>query len=305
MDSHMTAQAIGRQSIWQPFSGLIPLLLLALVAAPAVVSVVLFQRRLAGVLINPGGAALLVAGLWAVALAAAPRTLARVLRQPLGPAWLTGVVWLVPALALVLAVLALTVSGSPWWARAAVWAAAIAEEAWFWSPALRNGAIRGRFVPGSFPRKGFRLPSLLRWNPRAADSTPRRSKPVPSREPTEQIAALRTATEQPEAHVWQHISRAYEAEGADVLRGTLRAFLAAGQRTAHVHLAFCPPFARLPQFDFRQSDGPSAHVKLGQLLPYGVRLDVKLDTPADAPATVLLQLTAREEQVSTTAPCSS
>ena len=292
----MATQAIGRPSLSRPLGGLIPSLVMALVAVQASASLVLFQRRLAGALVDPGPVALLAAGILAVALAAAPRTIARAICWPLRPAWLIGAVWIVPSLALILAVLALSVPSSAMWAVAAIWAAAIAEEAWSWARLAREDAIRERFVPGSLLGKSFRGTIRERWNPPAAEPDSRREGTVALREPTEQVATPRAATEPPAAHVWQQISRVYDAEGTDVLRGTLRAFLAAGQRTAHVHLAFCPPFARLPQFDFRQSAGPASRVKLGQLLPYGVRLDVKLDAPADAPATVLLELTAREER---------
>ena len=32
----------------------------------------------------------------------------------------------------------------------------------------------------------------------------------------------------------------------------------------------------MPQFEFRQVSGPTARLKLGQLLPYGARVEVKL-----------------------------
>jgi hypothetical protein len=289
----MATQAIGRPSVWRSIGELVPSLVIALVGVQASVSLLLVQRRLAGALMDPGGGALLAAGLLAVALAAAPRTIARATCRPLRSPLYFGAVWWMPALALLLALLALSVRGSAWWAVGVIWAAAIAEEAWCWAPLTRGGAIQGPFVLGSLPRNGFPRPSPLRWRRRADEPRLRRDKSNSRHEPTEKVAVQRAAAEQPVADVWQQTSRAYEADGADALRGTLRAFLAVGQRTAHVHLAFCPPFVRLPQLDYRQTAGPAARVKLGQLLPYGVRLDVKLDEAAGAPATVLLELTAR------------
>jgi hypothetical protein len=68
--------------------------------------------------------------------------------------------------------------------------------------------------------------------------------------------------------------------------GTVRARLARGQRRTNVHLAFCPPFARIPQVDFRRVDGPPARVTLGRLYAYGARLEVKLDEAAGGPVGV-------------------
>ena len=274
----MATQALGRQSIRRSIGELAPLLVMALVALQAAVSLVLMQRRLAGALVDPGPIALLAAGLVAVALAAAPRTLARAIHLPLDSAWIQGAVWFLPTVALLLAMLALSVPSAALGAVAVIWAAAISAEAWFWTPILREGSNR------------------LRRNPQLAEPALRRAESQRAMKPVESGTNSRKTAAPLDPHVWQQTSRAYEAEGADVLRGTLRASLAVGQRTAHVHLAFCPPFARLPQFDYRQTDGPAARVKLGQLLPYGVRLDVKLDEPAEASSTVLLELTAKEER---------
>jgi hypothetical protein len=60
-------------------------------------------------------------------------------------------------------------------------------------------------------------------------------------------------------------------------------------------VAFCPPFARTPQVNVEQLDGPEARIKVVQILPYGVRCDLKLAGASDAPATVLLQLAAHAE----------
>ena len=77
-----------------------------------------------------------------------------------------------------------------------------------------------------------------------------------------------------------------------MLAGTLTARLAPGQVTAHVHVAFCPPFPRVPQLDFRQVAGPPARIKVGQMLPHGVRFDVRLEGPSTEPATLCLEVRA-------------
>lgn len=97
----------------------------------------------------------------------------------------------------------------------------------------------------------------------------------------------------PADEVLQQLTRRRLAGGAEELAGWLRVPFAAGQRTENVHVAFCPPFATAPQLAAAQLDGPEARVKTAQLLPYGVRLDLKLLTPAEQCATVLLEFTAR------------
>lgn len=78
-----------------------------------------------------------------------------------------------------------------------------------------------------------------------------------------------------------------------MLRGTLQTAFAPGQRTAFAHVAFCPPFAMLPQLEFRQVDGPAARIKLGQLQTYGARFELKLIEASDDSATVGIEFTAQ------------
>jgi hypothetical protein len=90
----------------------------------------------------------------------------------------------------------------------------------------------------------------------------------------------------------QQVTRTATAAGADVLRATLFAEFPAGSRTASVHVAFCPPFVCLPQAEFHQASGPSARIKLAQLLAHGARFDVKLSSAAAQRESVCIVLTA-------------
>ncbi len=94
----------------------------------------------------------------------------------------------------------------------------------------------------------------------------------------------------PAEDVIQQLVRTRLCDGGEQLAGWLRVALAPGQRSANVHVAFCPPFARSPRIRVEQREGPAARVKEGQLLPYGVRLDVKLAQAAQAAATVVLEI---------------
>ncbi len=96
-----------------------------------------------------------------------------------------------------------------------------------------------------------------------------------------------------ELSVSQQLRRGITAEGTDVLQGTLHVTFAHEQRQESVHVAFCPPFRATPQLDFETGDGPDVQIKLGQLLPYGARFDLKLAAPG--PASVTVEFTAWEQ----------
>jgi hypothetical protein len=81
-------------------------------------------------------------------------------------------------------------------------------------------------------------------------------------------------------------------DGSESIRAVLSPRLSLGQRTIILHLAFCPPFAQTPEIEFEQESGPAARIKLGQSLPYGARLDVKLQSPADDSTTLAIRLLA-------------
>jgi hypothetical protein len=89
------------------------------------------------------------------------------------------------------------------------------------------------------------------------------------------------------------MSRRRAAGGTEEISGWLRVTFAAGQRTAAAHAAFCPPLGAMPDITFEQLDGPPARIKPGQVLPFGIRLDLKLSAAAEAPADVLLRFSAR------------
>ena len=103
------------------------------------------------------------------------------------------------------------------------------------------------------------------------------------------------ADDAPAEEVLQQLTRSQAADGSEELSGWLRMVFAAGQRTGSLHVAFCPPFAETPELAFDQLDGPDARIKTAQLLPYGVRLDLKLAAAPDDPGSVLLQFSARSE----------
>jgi hypothetical protein len=104
----------------------------------------------------------------------------------------------------------------------------------------------------------------------------------------------------------QRLTRYRSAEGHDTLTGEVRCEFAAGERSSTIHIAFCPAFATLPSFDFEpiddSNDSPSpgaphsaeVRILLGQLLPQGARLDLKLAAPGPATVVVAISAVARE-----------
>jgi hypothetical protein len=97
----------------------------------------------------------------------------------------------------------------------------------------------------------------------------------------------------PGGEVLQQLTRSRTADGGELLSGWLRVDLAAGQRTANLHVAFCPPFARAPRVSVQQVGGPEARVKTAQTLPYGVRFDLKVADEGSEASILLLQFAAR------------
>lgn len=89
----------------------------------------------------------------------------------------------------------------------------------------------------------------------------------------------------------QQITRARTAAGIETVSGWLGVELSAGQRSATAHVAFCPPFARVPKIEvFTEED--EARIKLAQVLPHGARFEVKLIAPAEEPHVLPLRFSA-------------
>ena len=76
--------------------------------------------------------------------------------------------------------------------------------------------------------------------------------------------------------VIRRIERTRGPAGEDICRGQIRSEFFPGQRTAEIHLEFCPPFHTSPVLHIEQIEGPEALVKATQVLPYGARLEVRL-----------------------------
>jgi hypothetical protein len=94
--------------------------------------------------------------------------------------------------------------------------------------------------------------------------------------------------------VLQQLSRSRTAEGVEVVRGTLVAEFAPSERSATLHVAFCPPFERLPEIDIEPADGPDCDAKVAQLLHQGARIEVRLSRASTSLEQVTIEFVATD-----------
>jgi hypothetical protein len=84
-----------------------------------------------------------------------------------------------------------------------------------------------------------------------------------------------------------------QADGVDRIQGWLKARLAESERNATLHVAFCPPFDEAPTLTVVQTNGPECRIKTGQLLSYGVRLELKRVLAGAEQAVVVIEFSAQ------------
>ena len=73
--------------------------------------------------------------------------------------------------------------------------------------------------------------------------------------------------------VSQRMTRATEEDGEEVVYGVVRCDFAAGQRQQNLHIAFCPPLARIPELTTDQIDGPIVRIKPSMVETYGAKAE--------------------------------
>ncbi|MCG8451096.1 MAG: hypothetical protein MI725_16125 [Pirellulales bacterium] len=91
----------------------------------------------------------------------------------------------------------------------------------------------------------------------------------------------------------QQLFRVRDDHAHEVIYGTLRADFQTGQRTAVVHVGFCPPLEYLPEIEAESLPGQPTRIKVVQALSHGVRLDVRLPTEAEENCHVWVDMAAR------------
>lgn len=139
---------------------------------------------------------------------------------------------------------------------------------------------------------------FIRGNPRrwlAANlARPGRSGSLRATRPHEtQAAAAPRADIACPGHLLQRFER-YELDGFDCLRGTLSLKVPEGSRTAYGHVGFCPSFRQVPRVEASTSyDGVEALVSAAEIVPWGVRIECRLDEPTDEPIEIPVDVVAR------------
>lgn len=132
------------------------------------------------------------------------------------------------------------------------------------------------------------------------------SKPVAPAPPTESPAADRipvATPSSPMAAPWtdgrlvQRLERyertASDGSATEAAVGRVVARFEEGARTAVVHVGFCPPFNAMPRVTVStECDGLEVALSAAEVLPWGVRIEGRLEEPAEAPVDVEVDLVA-------------
>jgi len=202
------------------------------------------------------GSALVFRGLWFDARQAASRQAEIAL-------------WAAPTAVIVLSACGLSSRDNSTASLVLLWGALAAVEVWSWRQFLQR--VRA-------PRPRVAVAQHRGAEP--AVSTPNAFADEPENESQEQMS--------------QRFVRRRAENGSELMEGWVRVDFVPGQRHANAHIAICPPFVQTPQCFAEQMDGPSAEIKVAQVLPYGVRCEIKLDEPVEEFDRVTVEFSIQE-----------
>jgi hypothetical protein len=232
-------------------------------------ALVMLVRRLSGAFIQPlsawtfvGMAIVLEVGVVALRQKSL-RTQDSVLRtqwqvwlgRPLGSA-MSACPQIVPGVAALIGLASLTISGTPAWSLAFAWFVLIAGETTHW---------------------------LLYYRPRLSRLGQTRSVTV--------LSDLPSAVEESEIPVGlvQQVTRVLEGD-RESIHSLVRAEVAAHDRLAVVHLAFCPPLGARPELTAHALDATEAEVRITQAEAFGVRIEIRLPQVQEFSRSVLIEV---------------
>lgn len=91
----------------------------------------------------------------------------------------------------------------------------------------------------------------------------------------------------------QQLYRLKDEQGQEIIYGTVKADFVTDQRTAVVHVGFCPPLSYLPEIEAEALPGSFARTKVVQSLAHGTRLEVRLASPAENDLSLWIDMAAR------------
>ncbi len=278
-----------------PRGGELPVVLLFLKAyLPLLVSMLLllsglllWGRRLSGAFDHAlPAAALCLAG---VALSGGSEFLRRCLTAENGTLWFSKDTWLrvscyslgwLPVLSAWLTAVAISLPGSSPWGLAGLWFSVLLAGVW---------AGRQQWLLFT-QHRFFLVDSMIVDSPAGKKHFFRESGAAsPIAEPPN---AGEAADDEPSPDIVQQLIRRRESDGGEWVTGVVRVAFEPGQKTAHAHVAFCPPFLTTPSCEAEPVSGPNAELKVAQVLPQGARFDVRLDELPREPVDVLIEFAA-------------
>lgn len=169
-----------------------------------------------------------------------------------------------------------------------------------WATLLAAATVLGAVIVRA-PRRGRHAAGEPTWiSPRFDVSRRRRSAslpPAPAAPPRPDmppLAPLPGVDDGAGGLVRQRFERRESADGADSLVGQLSIAVPTGAKLASGHVGFCPSFREVPSVEVTtEYDGVEAVVSVGELVPWGVRIDCRLAEPAEEDLEIPVVLTAR------------
>jgi hypothetical protein len=172
----------------------------------------------------------------------------------------------------IIGALSVSLSQSPIAGLLVMWLAIALEEGWAWRQWFERGSLKLTEPIAEPPVQ----PIVTAGSPQGvADNT-------------DDIQTNSTITQQ--------LVRRRQPDGTESISGYLRADFEPGQRTAILHVSFCPPLDASPNCAAEPSDGPAAQIRITQVLPQGARLEAKLDSTAEEPQQLLIEFSAFESE---------
>ncbi len=244
----------------------------------ALAALVIWLRRLGGALVEPPSASVLC-GLALVLVAAALAfrgSYFPVIRS--APRSTRIAIWAAPSMVLLLWATGLSWQETSGGGLAGLWGVLVLEEGWSWARWFQETAPCGHAQAVATPY------------------VPISSAPAPVAISDADDSAVHSALDfdvesddEFDPDVSQRLVRRRLADGSETMEGWIRAELAPAQRHAAAHVAICPPFASVAECFAEPVDGPSSQVKVAQMLPYGVRFEIKLDDPAEEATSVTIE----------------
>ena len=98
----------------------------------------------------------------------------------------------------------------------------------------------------------------------------------------------------PAGSLIQRFERLALPDGGECVCGRLSVVVPAGSRTGYAHVGFCPPLASQPTVDVTSDyDGVEAIVSAAEVLPWGARIECRLDEPAEETVEIPVDILAK------------